>query len=114
MLSILKSIFGTNNTTNNSIKVITPQTFKELVSNKDVQLIDVRTPQEYNSACIKNAKNIDIFSRNFITEVSKLNKQQPVYVYCRSGARSKKASKKLATLGFTEIYDLKGGILNYN
>ena len=114
MLSFLKSIFGDNSKTDSSIKVLQPQDFKKAISNKKVQLIDVRTLNEYNSRCINNAKNIDVFSSNFSSEVNKFNKKEPIYLYCASGGRSKRASKKLAKLGFKEIYDLKGGILNYN
>lgn len=114
MLTFLKSIFSGNTNPNTSIKVLKTETFKKAISTPKVQLIDVRTLSEYNSGHIKKAKNIDIFSNTFLSEVSKLDKQQPVYVYCRSGARSKRASKKLAALGFNEIYDLKGGFLSYN
>lgn len=100
MLTFLSSIFGINTKTHNNIKVIDAQTFKKAVSNKKVQLIDVRTANEYNTGCIKNAKNIDIFSNKFILNVNKLDKEKPVYMYCRSGGRSKRASKKLAVLGF--------------
>lgn len=114
MIKFLKSLFGINSKTNNNIKVLDVPTFKTAVSKDKVQLIDVRTANEYNAGCIKKAKNIDIFSGKFTSEVNKLDKEKPVYVYCRSGGRSKRASKKIAALGFKEIYDLKGGILNYN
>ena len=113
MITILKYLFGINSETNNNIKVLDASTFKQAVSNKKVQLIDVRTANEYKSGCINKAKNIDVFSGKFTSEVEKLDKDKPVYLYCRSGARSKRASKKLSKLGFKEIYDLKGGILNY-
>ncbi|MCF6279419.1 MAG: rhodanese-like domain-containing protein [Flavobacteriaceae bacterium] len=80
---------------------------------KSVQLIDVRTPKEYNEGYIKNAKNINFFEDNFIEEMSKLNKNKPVYVYCRGGGRSGRASKKLREAGFTKVYDLNGGFLNW-
>jgi len=114
MFRFLSSIFGNNKPANTAIKVIDAKTFKKAISNKKVQLVDVRTANEYNAGAIKNAKNIDIFSNKFILNVNKLDKENPVYVYCRSGGRSKRASKKLAVLGFKEIYNLKGGILNYN
>ena len=114
MIKFLKSLFGINSNTNNNIKVLDVQTFKKAVTNKKVQLIDVRTANEYNAGFIKKAKNIDVFSGKFTSEVNKLDKEKPVYVYCRSGGRSKRATKKIVDLGFKEIYDLKGGILNYN
>ena len=80
---------------------------------KSVQLIDVRTPKEFNEGYIKNAKNINFFEDNFIEEMSKLNKEDPIYIYCRSGGRSGNASKKLKASGFTKVYDLDGGILKW-
>lgn len=47
-------------------------------------------------------------------QMEKLDKEKPVYIYCRSGGRSGKAAKQLADEGFTEIYDLDGGILEWN
>ncbi|MGJ5641265.1 rhodanese-like domain-containing protein [Formosa sp. S-31] len=112
-MSLLSFLFGKRPNTHNAIKVLNAKAFKEGISQKKVQLVDVRTPKEYKDGHIKGAKNIDFFSAKFIPEFSKLDKDKPVYLYCRSGARSKNSAKKLATIGFTEIYDLKGGYLNY-
>lgn len=88
--------------------------YKEAVINKDVQLVDVRTPREYRSGHLGNARNIDYYkSKQFVEAFEALNKEKPVYIYCRSGARSAKAAQKLIALGFKKIYDLKGGILNW-
>lgn len=111
-MSILSFFFG-NKTQSEHIKVVSPSDFKAKLQGNSSQLIDVRTSLEFKSGHIKNAKNIDFFSRSFNEECHKFNKQKPIYVYCRSGARSHKAAKKLAELGFTEIYDLKGGFLNW-
>lgn len=77
------------------------------------QLIDVRTPEEYNTLHIENAKNINWLSDSFATNVEKLDPKQPVFLYCKAGNRSQKAANKLAELGFTKIYDLQGGILKW-
>jgi rhodanese-related sulfurtransferase len=97
----------------NIINVLDVITYKKAISN-DVQLVDVRTPKEYNQGFIKNAKNIDYFSSDFKTQFQELDKEKPLYIYCRSGGRSAKASKILKTLGFKEIYDLKGGYLAWS
>lgn len=78
------------------------------------QLIDVRTPAEYAGDKIYNAKNINWNGENFVSEVEKLDKTKPIFVYCKSGARSAQASYKLSQLGFTEIYNLDGGIMKWN
>ena len=85
------------------------------VSGKKVQLVDVRTAREYRSGHIKNALNIDFFdAANFSKSFEKLDKKKPIYLYCRSGSRSKNAARKLLAMGFSEIYDLKGGYQRWN
>lgn len=92
------------------IKVIDVKNFKQVIENKKVQLVDVRTPKEYRLGHLNKAININVFSLFFNVEALRLNKTQPVYIYCRSGVRSANAAKRLKNLGFTKIYDLKGGI----
>lgn len=113
-MTLFSSLFGAKAQQNDNIKILDAQTFKDSISNKKVQLIDVRTPDEYNSGHIKDAKNIDFFSAKFDVEFNKLDKEKPMYIYCRSGSRSRQSANKLIEMGFKEIYDLKGGILNYN
>ncbi|OBX21634.1 rhodanese-related sulfurtransferase [Gelidibacter algens] len=112
-MTLFSSIFGIKKYKNEAIKVLDAQTFKDSISHKKVQLIDVRSSNEFKFGHIKDAKNIDFYSDKFTAEFNKLDKQKPVYIYCRSGSRSRQSSNKLSTMGFTEIYDLKGGILNY-
>jgi rhodanese-related sulfurtransferase len=92
------------------VERITLETLKADAIGKDVQFIDVRTPEEYTRGHIDDALNIDIANlENFKAEVSKLEKAQPIYLYCHSGGRSNKASKVLQELGFQTIYDFSGG-----
>ena len=84
--------------------------YNEIVLGKNVQLVDVRTPKEYADGFIDKAINIDYFDQNnFKKEFEKLDKNKPLYIYCRSGNRSQKSAVILVNLGFKEIYDLKGG-----
>ncbi|MET6990982.1 rhodanese-like domain-containing protein [Sediminicola arcticus] len=86
------------------------ETIRTDVIGKDVQLVDVRTPKEYNTGHIDDAINIDFLDESTFTEkVSKLDKEKPVYIYCQMGGRSKKASQKLISMGFKTIYDYSGG-----
>lgn len=79
-----------------------------------VQLIDVRTPAEFKQGHIKGALNIDVTDASFEKNLEQLNKNKPVYIYCRSGQRSNTAAKKMAQAGFDTLYDLKGGINNWD
>ena len=95
--------------------VIDLETLKTEAIGKDVQLIDVRTANEYNSGHIDDAVNIDIMNNaTFEQEVQKLDKSKPVFLYCKLGGRSKRASKKLEELGFEKIYDFSGGYSAWN
>lgn len=113
-MSLFTKLFGANAQQNSTIQVLSSQEFKSQTENKKVQLIDVRTPREYKTGHLKGAKNIDFYSRNINAELNKLNKEKAVYLYCRSGSRSRQTANKLAAMGFTKIYDLKGGIIRYN
>ncbi len=81
---------------------------------KNPQLIDVRTPEEFASEKINDAKNINWNGTDFVAQVEKLDKSKPVFVYCKVGGRSSLAADKLAELGFKEIYNLNGGIMKWN
>ena len=85
--------------------------FKAKIEGKPFQLIDVRTPEEYNEGHIASAKNINFYDTNFLKLLEKLDKSKPVFLYCKSGGRSGKASARLRDAGFKSIYDLKGGFV---
>ena len=76
--------------------------FAELVKN-GAQIIDVRTPGEFNGGHIKGAKNIPLQSLG--NNLSKINKNKPVITCCASGARSAAAKNILQNSGFTEVYN---------
>ncbi len=85
--------------------------FEKAIQAKDIQLVDVRTPQEFATGYIKGAVNADWQNEPlFAAQAKKLDKTKPVYVYCLSGVRSGKAADWLATNGFTTIINLDGGI----
>ena len=88
---------------------VDPKTFSEALKSTDgAQLIDVRTPDEYNSKHIDNAVNIDINNPNFDLELAKLDKTKPVFVYCLSGGRSQGAASQMVKMGYQNVYNLGG------
>ena len=95
-------------------KVVSQTEFKTLIKAGKGQLLDVRTPGEFNAGHIKNADNINFTGSDFREKVAKLDREKPVLIYCHSGNRSGKASLILKELGFKEIYDLQGGYSNWN
>ena len=91
-------------------EILDVSNYNEFVTGKDVQLVDLRTPKEYQAGYIDDAINIDYYDQaNFKKSFEKLDKNKPLYIYCRSGNRSQKSVPFLRYFGFTEIYDLKGG-----
>ncbi len=91
------------------VKPVSNQQLSELIENDNLQLVDVRTPQEVSEGKIGEAQNIDFRSPGFKEAISQLDRSKPVAVYCGAGKRSGQASTLLKDLGFTEIYDLTGG-----
>ncbi len=95
------------------IQIVSPEEMQTLLQTDNVQLVDVRTPKEFKDGYIDNAENIDFFSSTFNKDIKKLNKKQPVLLYCRSGRRSAKFAKKLIEAGFVKVYDLEGGFTKW-
>jgi rhodanese-related sulfurtransferase len=74
------------------------------------QLLDVRTKEEWNEGHLEGATLVTVTEEGFLEKAkSELDAKKPVLVYCRSGARSAKATEQLRAAGFT-VHDLKGGI----
>jgi rhodanese-related sulfurtransferase len=76
----------------------------------DFVILDIRTPQEFSSGRIAGSVNIDFYESNFASELDKLDKDKTYFVYCNSGNRSGTAMGTMRDLGFTDVYDLDGGI----
>ncbi|GAA4931816.1 rhodanese-like domain-containing protein [Algibacter agarivorans] len=111
LLSVLT--FNCQNTTNTKATRLTSEEFQLSINNDSILLIDVRKPSEYIAGHIANAVNIDFLSEDFSSNISKLNKKKPVYIYCRSGKRSNESIIEFEKAGFSKIYDLEGGILKW-
>ncbi len=80
-------------------------------NNPDLVIVDVRTQAEFEAGHIGGSVNIDVSLPNFKEEIEKLNKNTRYVVYCRSGNRSRFAAQIMEVLGFREVYDLGGGIV---
>ena len=96
------------------VNLIGPITFSEKILEDDVQLVDVRTPDEWKEGVIGEPLKINFLDDSFKVEIEKLDKNKPIVIYCKSGGRSAQAASLLSELGFKEIYELKGGILSWN
>jgi len=73
-------------------------------------IIDVRTADEYNAEHLDGAINIDFYASDFADRLDKLDKSKVYLLYCRSANRSHQALEIMEDLGFTEAYNMTGGI----
>ncbi|NNT72243.1 thioredoxin fold domain-containing protein [Flavobacterium sp. IMCC34852] len=116
LLLLLSCLFlSCQGQTAKNIQTLDPKTYAEkLKTTEKPQLLDVRTPQEYEVEHLENADNVNINSADFATKAAQYDKTKPVFVYCKVGGRSAQAADKLAEMGFKEIYNLDGGIMKWS
>ncbi|MBQ7181590.1 MAG: rhodanese-like domain-containing protein [Bacteroidaceae bacterium] len=94
---------------------VPPEVFSSRLSEQaDVQLVDVRTTQEFSEGHLIGAINVDVKQADFLSEAqSRLDAARPVFVYCRSGRRSADAAGQLAKAGY-KVVNMSGGILEWS
>lgn len=126
VIAVLFSSCGTEQTTNNVAatgavtdseigKVVKVQPIgsqdarKLLAKQQDIVILDVRTPQEYNSGHLTNAQHIDFFAPDFAQQLTSLDTSKPYLVYCAVGGRSREAVRVMQELGFSVVYDATEG-----
>ena len=91
-----------------------PKKWNKFIKNKNTLILDSRKPFEYKVGTFKKSINPDINNfREFPEYLNKLNKKKPIAMFCTGGIRCEKASVFLKRKGFKNVYQLKGGILNY-
>ena len=94
--------------------LLAPPAFADtLAALPDEQLLDVRTPSEYQSGHLPKATLMDFREDGFEEKVAQLDKDKPVMLYCAGGGRSHAAAAMLAQLGFWKVYELEGGMKNW-
>lgn len=93
---------------------LSPDSFQESIKDADIQLVDVRTAEEYAEQHIPGAVNIDVYADDFVDQcLNRLDKERPVAVYCRTGKRSASAAEQLRKAGFKKVLNLEGGIVGW-
>ena len=95
-------------------RYISGKSWNKLISNKETLVVDARKPFEYDVGTFKNSINPNIQNfRDFPKYLKKIDKAKPVAMFCTGGIRCEKASIFLKRKGFKNVFQLKGGILNY-
>lgn len=106
---------NSNSSDKSEFKTLPVEEFNEKMSTTASKLVlDVRTPEEVTSGKLASAINIDYNNNNFESEIEKLDKNKPVFLYCKSGGRSGAALVILKDKGFKEVFNLRGGIMAWN
>ncbi|MBK9959675.1 MAG: thioredoxin [Chitinophagaceae bacterium] len=108
--------FGcSNNQPQGNASPVDAKTFsKKIAHTPNAQILDVRTPEEFDKGHLENAININWNSSDFFQNLSEIKKSRPVFVYCLGGGRSAAAVAKLREEGFKKVYDMKGGFMAWN
>ncbi|MCF4102470.1 rhodanese-like domain-containing protein [Gillisia sp. M10.2A] len=102
-------IYGCKDAEAHEIETVSVEEMKNHLKYGEVQLVDVRSKEDFSKSHLFNATNI-IYDEAFRNNLEKLDKLKPVAVYCTAGNRSEKAAKILQEAGFIHIYILDGGI----
>ena len=93
-------------------KDVTPDEAEKLMKeNPGMTVLDVRSPEEFESGHIKGAKNVNVFDDDFAAKVAALDQSKPVLVHCQAGGRSAQALSELeGKVKFPQVYHLKSGM----
>ncbi len=83
---------------------------QENADNPEFVLVDMRTPEEYNTDHINSALNLDYRADSFTENLSFLDKTKTYMIYCNSGNRSKKSQEIMQDMGFPRVINVLGGI----
>lgn len=100
----------TNAQQKQKVELVPPAAFEKKMATQKGQVIDVRMPKEFQAGHIAGAVNMHVYDKDFEQRLDKLDKNKPVYVYCKAGGRSAEATETLKSKGFKAIVELDGGM----
>ena len=100
-------------TQNSSTIQVGSEEFNQLISKGEGVLLDVRTEREFKNGHIEDAGQLNFYSRSFRRSILLLPKNQPIYLYCNTGWRSDIAVSFLIRNGYTKVYNLEHGIMEW-
>lgn len=107
------SIYILNSCTKNTVhQYVSPEEMEEIMFMEDIQLVDVRSLEDFTNKHLKGAQRIES-DDDFEENILQLDKSRPVAVYCNTGRTSKECSEILKKKGFVKIYELKDGLRNW-
>lgn len=112
-LVLLAGCGGNAATTAATIETVSPAEAMALLDDppSGLVILDVRTPDEFAAGHLPGAVNLDFQSAGFAADLGSLDRAVPYLMYCRSGNRSAQVRQMMSDLGFTEVYEIAGGIV---
>lgn len=113
-LSVLVAACSSDTTTQ-TIELVSPADAAQVITDDPAGLVvlDIRTLEEFNDAHLADAVMVDFYAEDFADQLDTLDKDVPYVLYCRSGNRSSDAVNTMEDLGFVEVYEIDGGIVNW-
>lgn len=88
--------------------------FRDMLNKPETILLDTRTPEEFRGGHIPGAKLVDLFDRELQNKLGQMDKSKTYLLYCRSGNRSAQLCKAMSKMGYSNLYNLKHGILKWD
>lgn len=115
LVNLLLSVItiSCNSTSAQQSQLLEPQELLDKIKKEEVHFVDVRTAIEFKQGHIEDAINIDFMASDFADQLKRLDANKPIVIYCRTGRRSGLSTGTLVEIGFKDIYDLKGGTINW-
>jgi phage shock protein E len=113
VLAISALVLSACSSKSGSVTNMNVKDFATKIQQAGVVTVDVRTPGEFVQGHIQGAVNIDVEASTFDSEIAKLDKTKTYAVYCHSGNRSGIATAAMAKAGFTHVFNLQNGILDW-
>lgn len=97
-----------------SYENIDAETFYKLLQEQPGTLLDVRTTREFRNGHLPESGQLNYYARDFRSKLELLPTDSPIYLYCNTGYRSERAAQMLAQAGYTQVYNMQYGIMEWN
>jgi len=96
-----------------TIEKVNPKEYLKRMNSIKVQLVDIRTHEEFKQGHIENADNMNVLDSSFIKQITKYQKDIPVYVYCTAGGKRSEDAAKILKENGHNVVNLEGGIIEW-
>lgn len=115
LLALGSAACGSSSPTAGEILLVSPAEARQVLADRspEVVVLDVRTPEEFSQGRLAGAVNLDFYGDDFVDQLDGLPRDRPYVVYCRSGNRSKLTIDLMRDQGFSQVWEVDGGIISW-